>query len=215
MKKDNDSNSRDGKVKSWAEVLLVPIVLALVGLVGTFFITRYQIKSAEKIADAERSSGETQSRSEQQVKLLEIFAAKFTSENLKERESSFKLLRMADPEFADKISSAIVNDATENPKIQEQAKSVSEEVRSNRYFAIVATFPVREDAFRYSQGLKEQKVQYMPEVYLRNDNNHYIVTLGGNLPYQEANERVKYAKATIATDAYVRLGGDWGQNLLQ
>jgi hypothetical protein len=216
MKKDYDANSREQIVKGWAEIFLTPLVLAVVGGLGTFFITTYQIKSAEKIASAQLSSSVSQSQSEQQVKLLEIFVSKFTSGNPKERLASLKLLRLANPEFAEKMASTIAGDESEEPNIRQQAQQVSEQVRASNYFAIVATFAQKDNAFKYAQDLRQRGLTYKPEIYLRRDNNLYIVTLGGYLQYDEAKQRVDYAKAVnIASDSYVRFGDDWGQNLSQ
>lgn len=48
--------------KNWTEIFLIPLVLAVVGILGTHFITQQQERNAQAKADSDR-----------QVKILEIF----------------------------------------------------------------------------------------------------------------------------------------------
>jgi DNA repair exonuclease SbcCD ATPase subunit len=82
-------------------------------------------------------------------------------------------------------------------------------------FAVIASFKQRDAALARAQELKSKGLQYPLEVYQR-EPNRFALTLGGNLSYQEASRRVDYAKQNgIASDAYVRLARNWGENLFR
>lgn len=103
--------SNSNKMKTWAEIFLMPIVIAIVGGIATFVVAYFQtqstteikksqIESAERISAAERDSAEKKFRAEQQVKILEIFGERFFSDNAKEKELAVKMLAAVDPRLA-------------------------------------------------------------------------------------------------------------------
>jgi len=71
--------------KNRVEIILMPLVVACVGILGTLFITQQQERNSLAKADSDR-----------QVKILEIFAEKVKSPDEGQRLLSLKLLRAVD-----------------------------------------------------------------------------------------------------------------------
>lgn len=208
-------NPSAGKIKSWIEVFVMPIVVGVVGGAATYFISGSQIQSAQDIAAAERASAEKRARVEQQLKLLEMFSAKITSSNPRERELAVRLLRMLDQELASKLAEAIAADETETPKIRTEARTVAQEVRKGDAFPVVRSVRDFASAVDFARRLRASHPEYPAEVYLA-ENAYYAVTLGGYLDRDEAARRVKFARDKgIAPDAYVWQSRIWGDNLLK
>ncbi len=103
--------------KNWLEILIIPLVLALVGTMGTYFITRQQESNANKQAESDR-----------QVKILEIFAEKVTAENPKERVLAINLLRTLDPALAKKLAAAVILSEDEESEVKHAAQRVVSDV---------------------------------------------------------------------------------------
>jgi uncharacterized membrane protein YcjF (UPF0283 family) len=107
--------------QTWFEVLITPIVIAVVGALGTFVVTREQdrhaselkdaeIRSARQISDAQLQSSKEivlaqlanakdAARSAQEVKLLEIFAQQIASNDEVVRLAAVRLLGAVDAEL--------------------------------------------------------------------------------------------------------------------
>jgi len=80
----------------------MPLVVALVGIMGTYLVTNQQQKSAEIRAAADR-----------QIKIIEVFADKITSDNEKERLLAIRLTRTLDIDLAAKIMTFVVDSGEE------------------------------------------------------------------------------------------------------
>ena len=63
----------------------MPLVLAIVGTVGTYLITQQQQQAAEAEAAIERQRADASAAASRQVKILDVFADKIVSENEDER----------------------------------------------------------------------------------------------------------------------------------
>lgn len=127
--------------KSWIEIVLLPIVLAGVGIAGTILVTRQQEKSAERIsraqvesaaqqAKAELESAEKQAEADRQIKILEIFAEKITSREEKERLLAVRLLGALDAELAKSLADAVGRDEPPESAVRRVASEVSSEAES-------------------------------------------------------------------------------------
>jgi hypothetical protein len=106
--------------KSILEIVLMPLVIAVVGTVGTLFITSVQnrstqqlteaqIASAQQVAIAQLEQAKQQSDSSQQLKLLEIFGEKITSSNPADKELAVRLLSLVDPVLGKKLTEITIN----------------------------------------------------------------------------------------------------------
>ena len=128
--------SKNNENKTILEIVLMPLVVALIGIIGTYLITsselksseniaNAQIESSENIANAQIESSEKKSKAEQQLKILEIFGDKITSNNIKERLLAVRLLGSVDPELSGKLAKAISQDENEDKQVREDAKDVA------------------------------------------------------------------------------------------
>ena len=84
--------------KSIWEVILTPLVVAIVGVIGTLLVTDSQIQSSNTLAEAQ-----------QKIKIIEIFSDKITEANETERALAIKVLAAVDPDLGQKIASAIAD----------------------------------------------------------------------------------------------------------
>ena len=105
--------------KRWIEVVLMPLVIALVGISGTYFIT-----------DRQQKDTTTKSAVDRQIKILEIFSAKITSTEEKERILALRLLRAIDSELAEKLARAVSETEPEQSPVKQIANQVAEEAEA-------------------------------------------------------------------------------------
>ncbi|HEX6861365.1 MAG TPA: hypothetical protein VF414_01035 [Thermoanaerobaculia bacterium] len=110
--------------KNWTEIFLMPVVIALVGFAGTYFITQQQESSAWIAGQAQIKSAQQQAAAERQIKVLDIFSEKITSSDPNQRILALNLLRAIEPEFATKLALAV--SAAEAPK--SEVKRVAQQV---------------------------------------------------------------------------------------
>lgn len=105
--------------KSWIEVIIMPVVIAGVGLVGTYFITQQQEANAIAKADSDR-----------QIKILEIFAEKITHNDLNQRLLAIKLLRSLDQDLAERLAIAVAEIEPESSVTKIAAETVAREANA-------------------------------------------------------------------------------------
>lgn len=121
--------------KSILEVLVTPIVIAIVGIIGTIMVTQQQIKSSESItsaqlesstalANAQIQSAQQTAQSNQKIKIIEIFSDKLTSENKEERELAVRMLGTLDPSLSEKLMTAIVSDKYLDSEVKKIANQI-------------------------------------------------------------------------------------------
>ena len=143
--------------KSWIEIFLMPLVIAGVGILGTYLITQQQADNADNKADSDR-----------QVKILEIFAEKITNEDEKQRLLAIKLLRVLDDDLAEKLASAVAEAEPEESKIKEVAIKVADvakariELRPRIYMHVQGN--TEKDAARAVEELLEKKDWIVPGI---------------------------------------------------
>jgi hypothetical protein len=202
--------------KKWGDVILMPLVVALLGSGATYFITRTQIDSSERLAAAERDSTEKRARLDRQAKLLEIFNAKITSPNVRDQKMAILLLRVVDPDVAIQLANVIAADENSTPEVKQAAHAVLAEASRGNAFAVIASPKDLNSAVDLSRKVAAGTTDYPVEIYLTGDHGYYAVTLGGYLSLEEALKRVKFARdQKIAVDAFVWQSNQWGDNLLK
>ena len=124
----------DMKPKNILEVVLMPLVIALLGILGTFVITNVQqeytkgladaeIQRADRLAEAERLRAEKEFAMTMQVKLLEIFGERMVTGDLQERKNALLLLRAVDPNFAEPLTHALLQTSSTEPELRALAES--------------------------------------------------------------------------------------------
>jgi hypothetical protein len=94
----------------------MPVVVAAVGIVGTYLITTQQDRNTKERATADR-----------QIKILEIFAQKITSRDKAERELALRLLTVVDGDLAAKLANAVFQTEPKQSAIRKVASEVAEE----------------------------------------------------------------------------------------
>lgn len=201
--------------KSWVEVFLMPVVIAIVGTAGTYFITSQQEKNALQAREAQLQSARELAEADREIKIIEMFSEKITSPEESERIMALRLLRAIDGELAGKLAEAVQGAEPTTSEVRRVAQEVKVYSAARGYsFPVVKSTKLLEDARTFAEKLKQRELKYPPEVYL-SDNGFYAVCLGGYLSQTEALQRVEYAKRSgIATDAYIRTSRSWGENLL-
>ena len=215
--------------KSLAEIVFIPIVVAVVGIAGTWIITDQQHKntillteqqnrSAEIARKAQIEKAQETAASDRQIKILEIFVEKIQSPEPTQREFALRLLTAVDGELAGKLADAVLYTEAEDNVRKVAEKVKAEAAVTGSSFPVVASRKSFQEAIDVLSELREKtekaNMHYSPAIYL-SDNGWYAVTFGGYLPLKEAQARVRYARSSgIAGDAYVRTSRTWGENLI-
>ena len=204
----------DQKGKTTLETLVLPLVIAIVGVTGTYMITRSQLQSADKLATANRESEERRAIADQNVKILEMFSDQIKSSEPAKRKLALRVLTALEPELAEKLAQAVA-DTDSDPDTREVANSVVRSVISRgNTFVVIGSYSSLEEARDKLARLQSKSggLPFTPEIYF-SENHLYALTLGGHLTFPEANRRLPYAKA-IAADAYLLSSDHWGDNPL-
>lgn len=113
--------------KSWVEVFLMPVVVACVGIAGTYLITQQQENNAETMSRAQLASTRELAAADRQIKILEIFAEKVTSSDEDQRILALRLLRAVDGDLAEKLATAVLEGEPEESAVRRVADQVAEE----------------------------------------------------------------------------------------
>lgn len=202
------------KQKSWIGKILVPLVVALISSMSTYFITQQQVQSAEKINEAQIFSTSEIADSDRQIKLLGIFSKHIISGNKKEQQIALEVLEaMDDGDLTKKLATIVTESEPNDTKIKEFAQGVAEtSLKKGYWFAVIGSHRKIKDAKDMAEKLPKSN-KYTPEIY-RSWNFYYAVTLGGYLSRSEADKRVNYAKENIAADAYLHKTRIWGKKLV-
>jgi hypothetical protein len=137
--------------KNWIEIFLMPLVIAGVGILGTYLITQQQELNAIAKADSDR-----------QIKILEIFAEKITNDDIKQRLLAIKLLRALDDDLAEKLASAVAEAEPDKSKIKKVATKVADVAK--------ARIELRPRIYMHVQSNNEKEAaQAVEQLLERND----------------------------------------------
>ncbi|QKJ23161.1 SPOR domain-containing protein [Poseidonibacter lekithochrous] len=199
--------------KTLLEVLITPVVVAIVGIVGTYLITKQQNEYTKELREVEINKLQEQAVIDRELKIIEIFADKITSGEPNQKVAALQILKVIDGEMAIKLAEVTLKVTNENSIVAESAKDVISSMKSiGNSFPIIISFKSLNDAKKYvrenNKGLK-----YILTIFL-SDNGFYAVTLGGYLSYKEAKIRINYALDNkLSDDAYVKTSTKLGKNL--
>jgi len=108
--------------KSWVEIMIMPLVVAIVGIVGTSLITNQQIKNAETQKAAQLEASKQMADADRQIKILEIVSEKLTSENPAHIETGLRLLSAIDAELAEKVARAVLGGEPDESAVRRVAE---------------------------------------------------------------------------------------------
>ncbi len=173
------------KQKSWIEIFIMPLVVAAVGSLGTYFITHQQEANAVAKANSDR-----------QVKILEIFAEKITHDDAGQRLLAIKMLRALDPDLAEKLALAVAETEPEN--------SVTREVATNIGFEAKAITQLQPRVYIHVNGSSERDIaKKLEELLEKNEwNVPGIERVGSKSPNQSQFRYFKKAESAKAKEIH-------------
>jgi hypothetical protein len=136
--------------KTWAELVIMPLVLAIVGTASTFFITRFQARHTDEMARAERDaaqvaadaqvrSAEWLARREQTLKVLEIFGVNILKNEPAARRLAVGMLPAIDSELGAVLAAEIAKSDTD-PTVRDAASKVESAAIGGEIRELVASF---------------------------------------------------------------------------
>ena len=145
--------------KSLAELVVMPVVVALVGTAGTYFITDQQEKNARTLSEAQLESARELAIADRQIKILEIFSEKITSSDQDDRLLALRLLTALDPNLAEQLAIAVKQGETEDSEVGRVATEVAQNAASRasmspRLYIHIRSEADRPAAKRLAEGLK-------------------------------------------------------------
>lgn len=204
------------KVRSTLEVFLMPVVVVLVGTMGTLVISSRQQESSERLGQTQLQAAREMAAADRQVQVLNLFAEKLASDDEGDKVVALCLLKAVDSELAQKLAAAVYEGEPSSSEVKRAAEDAIQEAASRgNSFAIVGSFRSFQAAEAMALQLSEKHMELKPSVYL-SANGYYAVTLGGYLTLREALRRRDYARQThIADDAYVKTSRTMGDNLMR
>lgn len=123
--------------KKWVEVALMPLVIAVVGIMGTYLITNEQREAAEIRAAADR-----------QIKILDIFANKIISAEEEERLLAARLTMALDSDLALKIMTVFDLKTEKSAKVRDVVKNLTSH-------AIISKLAESKSGTAYQQAILE------------------------------------------------------------
>lgn len=148
--------------KSVIEIVLMPLVVAIVGIIGTVLITGQQQKNTQALSEVQLKSTEDRSSADRQIRVLEMFVEKITSGNERDKILALKILEELDPDLAAKLASAVSMTETDNSEVSKFAKTVAQDaaVRANksRVFIHIANEAQRPLALNIARGLGSKDI---------------------------------------------------------
>ncbi len=115
--------------KSILEIVLMPLVIALVGVMSTWAITLVQQENSERQIIAQLESAEKIAEGNLKVKALEIFKENIFDEDAQKRKIAISMLSSLDPELGLSISTAIAENEEEQAEIRALAGKAAEEIQ--------------------------------------------------------------------------------------
>jgi hypothetical protein len=138
----------------------MPLVVALVGMAGTYFITKQQENSAQTLGRAQLESTKELASADRQIKILEIFAEKVASPDQAERILALRLLRAVDGDLAAKLATAVLEGESQDSEVRRVADEVAEEAAArarNADFAVLV-FNSRQ-GFVVAEAIRDALIQ--------------------------------------------------------
>ena len=118
--------------KSWIELVLMPLAVTIVGTVGTYFVTQQQEKNAQIMSQSQLASTRQMAAADRQVKILEIFSEKITSNEQSQRILALRLLKAVDDDLAEKLAVAVSELEPKKSEVRRVAKEVAKEAATRR-----------------------------------------------------------------------------------
>ncbi len=116
--------------KSWVEIILMPLVVVLIGSIGTWLITQQQEKNARLVSRSQIASAEKIAKADLQVKVLDMFSTRIASADDNQRILGLKMLSAVDPVMAAKLASVVAETEPAKSEVQKVAQQVASDARA-------------------------------------------------------------------------------------
>lgn len=181
----------------WIDKLLTPIAIVLVGTVGSIIISISQIKSAEKIANAQIRCQDINVKSEHEIKVLDIFFSKITQGTPENRQYALNLMYSIKPELAQKLLEAVINDESQN-EIHGVALirlKQMDEIKEEQYYQSLSDSSRKEEVDYFKEVAAKQ---FKAKLYEKALDNYYEV-LKFSPEDEYANRKIKEIQEKIKT----------------
>ena len=131
----------------------MPLVVALVGIMGTYLITGQQAESARRASEAQIAAAREAAIADRQIKVLDIFGEKIASKEPSERILALNILMSVEPDLGGKLAKA-VGDTEKNPEVKERAQEVARALTPAKIYMHIRTEVDRRDALRIAEMLQ-------------------------------------------------------------
>lgn len=190
--------------KSRLDTYLTPLMIAIVGTIGTYFITHHQNQNAKLSMNVQIESSERLAKSAQQLKILEIFSSKITSKNIKEREIAVRILSTLDQDLSQKLAKVIIESSADDTLI----RNIATQFLTTNYYVIIGSYAAMHTAISYANLIKQKKISYEVKIY-KSNNNKYAVCLGDPISLNEANDIKSYALTHGINTSYIKFTETW------
>ena len=118
--------------KNWIEIILMPLVIALVGVAGTYFITQQQEKNANTMRETQLENTREMAEADREIKILELFTEKITSQDENQRLMALRMLRAINADLAERLAKAVSEAEPENTEIRKVADQIADEAKAVR-----------------------------------------------------------------------------------
>jgi len=113
--------------KSWFEILITPIVVAFIGVYGTYTITESQIDNARETSKTQLRIQAKEARNNRKLKTLEIFSNHIMSKNVEERLLALGLVNLLEPDLAVNMINYLASH-DQDERVKTKAKIIQEEI---------------------------------------------------------------------------------------
>jgi hypothetical protein len=134
--------------KNWLEVALMPVVVAGVGVIGTYFITEQQTANSAAMAESERNSTIKTANAEREIKAIEIFTEHFVSGDDDQRSRALRLLGLVNPGLGKRGSEEVSSWGAETAMVQKAAEDVTRKSAETRILAARVYIHIQQESDR-------------------------------------------------------------------
>jgi hypothetical protein len=129
--------------KSLLEIVVMPITVSIISIVGGIYLTQQQNSNATVEWQNQLDGARALADAERQLKILEIFAAKITSPNIREQKLALQLLEVMDPDLSKKLANAIAKSEEDHSPIKQLVAEAA--VRASARVALSPVYRVDDD----------------------------------------------------------------------
>jgi len=113
--------------KSYFEVILMPLAVAVVGIAGSLIISNHQDQNAEQLANAQIEAARQAAEADRQIAIIDIFSDKISG-NAEDKVFALKILGALDSGLHEKLAAAVA-DSIDDEELSGLAQAAVVEAR--------------------------------------------------------------------------------------